>query len=118
MFTLLRPEDNIKLVSTDTLVVYLMQRLCQGFQASAASCPTAGRSAGEHSRPGDPLHGGGVNQRSSGHGGKRGVRNGLQPLGQVKFGLSLNSHVAHKQSVQVEAEVKEQAHPGDKAAAC
>lgn len=91
MFTLLRPEDNIKLVRTDT---HDMHARCKGFlkvsEALTASCLAAGCPAGEHSRPGDPLHGGGLHQRSAGHGGECGVGNGLQPLRQVRVRLGIS----------------------------
>ncbi len=86
MFTLLRPEDNIKLVSphsdTHKIQSYGLSINCQDVIICVFAAP--GGSTGEHPLSDHPLHGGGLNQRASGHGGERGAGNGFQSHRQVR----------------------------------
>lgn len=79
MFTLLRPEDNIKLVGThfktEFCVCVKVSINCQDINCVF---PATGGSIGERPPSDHPLHGGGLNQWPSGHRGERGAGNGFQ----------------------------------------
>lgn len=78
MFTVLRPEDTIRLVSDPPHPQHPPPRA--GALASARSSIrlfVAGRPSGERLPSRDPLHGGGLHQRQTGHGGERRAGHGL-----------------------------------------